>query len=139
MHVSAISMYFYISVMLPCHILLRLLKTSFLAFIDVERAKAALFSGIGLHKRLSLENDDLPARNGVVLTNLWNSVRAFKKPNGSEAVALRVRSRVIGSIILDGIVWWREESGSTMGIYPPPLTDRNGLFRHTVSFRECLY
>ena len=117
--------------MVPCHILLRLLKTSFSRYIDVERAKAALFLGIGLHKRMSLQNDDLPARNGVALTQLWNSNRVFRKPNGTEAIALRIRSRLGGSVVLDGIVWWREEFGGVMGVYPPPLSDsRNGLYSH---------
>lgn len=128
MNLPASGMYAYSNIMLPCHILLRLLKTSFSTFIDVERAKAALFLGISLHKRMSLQNDDLPARNGAALTNLWNSSRAFKKPNGSEAVALRVRSRLLGSILLDGVLWWREEHGAVMGVYAPPLSDRNGLF-----------
>lgn len=126
---SASGIYFYFSLMMPCHILLRLLKTSFVRYIDVERAKAALFLGISLHKRMSLQNDDLPARNGVVLTQLWNSMRVFKKPNGAEAVALRVRGRLSGSVMLDGIVWWREEFGGFMGIFPPPLTDnRTGMW-----------
>ena len=114
--------------MLSCHLLLRLLKTSFSRYIDVERAKAALFLGISLHKRMSLQNDDLPARNGVALTQLWNSNRVFKRPNGTEAVTLRIRNRLGGSIVLDALVWWREEFGGLMGIYPPPLMDdRNGM------------
>lgn len=114
--------------MVPSHILLRLLKTSFSRYIDVERAKAALFLAISLHKKMSVQNDDVPARNGVALTQLWNSTRAFKKSNGSEAVALRIRSRLSGSVVLDGIVWWREEFGGFMGVYPPPLSDnRSGM------------
>ena len=128
MNLAASGMYSYSNIMLPCHILLRLLKTSYSTFIDVERAKAALFLGISLHKRMSLQNDDLPARNGAALTNLWNSSRAFKNPNGSEAVALRVRSRLLGRILLDGVLWSREEHGSVMGVYAPPLSDRNGMF-----------
>lgn len=128
MNLQASGLFAYLNIMLPCHVLLRLLKTSLITFIDVERAKAALFLGISLHKRMSLQNDDLPARNGAILTNLWNSSQAFKKPNRSEAVALRVRSRLLGSILLDGFLWCREEHGSVMGVYAPPLSDRNGLF-----------
>ncbi|KAJ4553620.1 hypothetical protein HRR83_003346 [Exophiala dermatitidis] len=123
---AASTVYFYYSIMVPCHILLRLLKTSFSRYINVERAKSALFLGIGLHKRMSIQNDDLPARNGVALTQLWNSNRAFQNANGTEAVALRIRSRLCGSILLDGIVWWREEFGGFMGVYPPPLTEQEG-------------
>jgi hypothetical protein len=33
-----------------------------------------------------------------------------------------------GSIVLDGVVWWREEFGGFVGVYPPPLCDnRNGM------------
>ncbi|OAL21694.1 hypothetical protein AYO22_07636 [Fonsecaea multimorphosa] len=120
---SGAGLYFFYSLMVTCHVLLRLLKTSLSRYIDVERAKSALFLGISLHKRMSVQNDDLPARNGVALTQLWNSTRVFKRPNGAEVVALRIRSRLTGSVVLDGIVWWREEFGGFMGIYPPPLSD----------------
>ena len=125
--VATSSMWIYINVMLACHVLLRLLKSSLSGSIDTARAQAAFFSGVGLHKRMSLQNDDLSARNGVALTQIWNSTRAFRSPNGTEAVALRVRSRLIGGIILDGIVWWREEFGEASGVYAPPLLDRDGL------------
>lgn len=123
---SASGHYFYLNLMVPCHALLRLLKTSFSRYIDVDRAKAALFLGIGLHKRMSLQNDDLPARNAVALTQLWNSNRVFHKPSGAEAAALRIRSRLFGSIVLDGLVWWREEFGGAMGVYAPPVSDVRG-------------
>jgi len=119
----AAPIFFYHGLMVPCHTLLRLLKTSFSRYINVERAKTALFLGISLHKRMSLQNDDVPARSGVALTQLWNSTRVFRKSNGTETVALRIRSRLSGSIVLDGIVWWREEFGAFMGVYPPPITD----------------
>ena len=124
-YLPASGIYFYHCIMVPCHILLRLLKTSFARYTDVERAKAALFLGISLNKRLSLQNDDIPARNAVALTQLWTSSRVFRRQNGTEAVALRVRSRLAASIVLDGIVWWREETGAFMGVYPPPMS-RNG-------------
>lgn len=113
--------------MVPSHVLLRMLKTSFSRYIDVERARSALFLGISLHKKMSVQNDDVPARNGVALTQLWNSTRVFKRVNGTEALALRIRSRLTGSVVLDGVVWWREEFGGYLGVYPPPLCDhRNG-------------
>jgi hypothetical protein len=118
---SAAGIYFIYSVMVPSHTLLRLLKTSFSRYIDVERAKSALFLGISLHKRMSVQNDDTLARNGTALTQLWNSTRAFRHSGGSEAVGLRVRSRLTSGVILDGVVWWREEFGGFMGVYPPPI------------------
>ncbi|ETI29033.1 hypothetical protein G647_01486 [Cladophialophora carrionii CBS 160.54] len=120
---SASGIYFIYSMMVPSHILLRLLKTSFSRYINVERARSALFLGISLHKKMSVQNDDVPARNGMALTQLWNSAHVFKRQNGTEAVALRIRSRLTGSIVLDGVVWWREEFGGLMGVYPPPLCD----------------
>lgn len=135
--IATSNMWIYINIMLACHVLLRLLKTSLSGSIDTARAQAAFFSGVGLHKRMSLQNDDLPARNGVALSQIWNSTRAFRSPNGTEAVALRVRSRLIGGIILDGIVWWREEFGGASGVYAPPLMDREGLSAHGPFSSEC--
>ncbi|KIW20829.1 hypothetical protein PV08_01407 [Exophiala spinifera] len=119
----AAPIFFYHGLMMPCHILLRLLKTSFMRYVNADRARSALFLGISLHKRLSLQNDDVPARNGAALTQLWNSNKVFRRPDGTEMASLRVRGRLAGSNVLDGIVWWREEFGTFMGIYPPPIGD----------------
>ena len=116
----ASGLYILYSVMVPSHVLLHLLKTSFSRYIDVERAKSALYLGISLHKKMTLQNDDIAARNAMALTQLWNSTRVFKRTNDSEAVGLRVRSRLTCSVIIDGVVWWREEFGGFVGIFPPP-------------------
>ena len=134
----ASGIYFIYSVMVPSHILLRLLKTSFCRYIDAERAKSALFLGISLHKSMSVQNDDIPARNGVALTQLWNSTRAFKESDGREAVSLRIRSRLTGSVVLDGIVWWREEFGGYSGVHPPPLGDSSNGMLHCLSRSSVL-
>jgi hypothetical protein len=125
---SSSGMYFVYALMVPCHVLLRLLKTSYGQYIDAERSKTALFQGITLHKRMAVHHDDVASRNGAALTQLWSSTRAFKHPDGSEAAGMRVRSRLTGSIVLDGVVWWREEFKGFMGVYPPPLSDnRTGM------------
>jgi len=121
--IAAAPLYHVYGLMMSCQVLLRLVKTSFSRYIDVERAKTALFTGINLSKRMSVVNNDLLSRNAVYLTQLWNSNRVFKRPDGSEMGALRIRSRLAMSPVLDGVVWWREEYGGFQGVYPPPMNE----------------
>lgn len=84
----------------------------------MEIAKAAVFSGFDIAKKLSSGNKDLSSKFIPVVTQLWNSDRAFKKPDGSEFVALRIRTRMIMSPVYDALWWWREEFGGQAGAYP---------------------
>lgn len=99
--------------------LLRLLKSSAARFMDVERAKASFFLSLNIMKRLVVETDDLPSRNLQLLTFLWNSEKAFKRPDGSEYSTLRIRSRLAMSPVFDALWWWRTEFGGQVGAYPP--------------------
>jgi hypothetical protein len=97
--------------------LLRLLKSSVAAYLDVESAKETFFLGVNILKRLSLEHSDISARMVMILTQLWNSEKAFKRPDGSEHTELRIRTRLAMSPVFDTIWWWREEFGGQSGAY----------------------
>lgn len=98
--------------------LLRLLKSSTAQYLDIEGAKETLFLGVNILKRLSLESNDIPARVVIIITQLWNSEKAFRRPDGSEHTALRIRTRLAMSHVFDTIWWWREEFGGQSGAYP---------------------
>jgi hypothetical protein len=90
--------------------LLRILKSDFASSgLDTSRAQASFFAAINLAKQMSTDRSDTPAKMITVLNQLWNSTKAFRKADGSEYTALRIRSRLILSQILDAVWWWRDE------------------------------
>jgi hypothetical protein len=90
--------------------LLRILRGDFASSgLDTSRARATFFAAINLAKQMSTDRSDTAAKTVVVLTQLWNSGKAFRKTDGSEYTALRIRSRLILSQILDAVWWWRDE------------------------------
>lgn len=96
--------------------ILRLLKASTANYMD-ENAKEDFFLGVNIMKRLSTENNDGPSRISMIMTQLWNSEKAFKNADGSEHLSLRIRTRLSMSPVFDCIWWWREEFGGQPGAY----------------------
>ncbi|CAG8105567.1 unnamed protein product [Penicillium olsonii] len=97
-------------ILLASMTLLRILKSNVDTIgLDVNRARASFFTAINLAKQVSTDRTDTAARTITLLNQLWNSSRAFRKADGSEYTALRIRSRLILSQILDSVWWWRDE------------------------------
>lgn len=91
-------------------ILLRILKsTTFSRDLDVERAKSSFFIAINSAKRMTIDSSDMASKSVIILNQLWNSTKAFRKSDGSEYIALRIRSRLVLSPVLDAVWWWRDE------------------------------
>jgi hypothetical protein len=98
--------------------LLRILKSSFIEYLDTSRAKSIMFQAIDLCKEICPENNkELGTRNGMITMQLWNSDKAFKNPDGTENISLRVRTRLAVSLSYDAVWWWREEFGGQFGAY----------------------
>ncbi|CAG7992110.1 unnamed protein product, partial [Penicillium nalgiovense] len=90
--------------------LLRILKSDYASSgLDTSRAQASFFATINLAKQMSTDRSDTAAKMITVLNQLWISSKAFRKSDGSEYTALRIRSRLILSQILDAVWWWRDE------------------------------
>jgi hypothetical protein len=102
--------------------LLRILKSKTASSgLETSRARASFFTAINLAKQMSTDRTDTMAKAITVLTQLWNSSKAFRKTDGSEYFALRIRSRLVLSQIIDAVWWWRDEfephtSGKVRGI-----------------------
>jgi hypothetical protein len=120
--------------------ILRLLKGSTAQYLDADQAKEMFFLGISLMKRLSLDATDIANRMVMILTQLWNSEKAFKHPDGSENTALRIRTRLAMSPIFDAIWWWREEFGGQPGAYPATYSQTavSGMFSSYLTSRSWL-
>ncbi|GKZ58544.1 hypothetical protein AnigIFM49718_004369 [Aspergillus niger] len=97
------------ALLLASSALLRVLKGPQWATMDVEKAKTSYFTAINLAKQMSVYNFDIAAKTVMVLSQLWNSTKAFRKADGSEYLALRIRSRLVVSPVIDTVWWWREE------------------------------
>jgi hypothetical protein len=116
--------YFNYAMILASHATLRIMKSSFAQYLDPVGGKSTFFRALDLGKRLATENcRDLASRNTLTLTQLWNSKKAFKRPNGTEYLSLRIRSRLAMSPVYDTAWWWREEFGGQMGAYLPPTDE----------------
>jgi hypothetical protein len=108
--------YFFYATSISSFTILRLLKASTAQYMD-ENAKESFFLGVNVMKRLSTEANDGASRLSQTLTQLWNSEKAFKNPDGTEYTALRIRTRLAMSSVFDAIWWWREEFGGQQGAY----------------------
>lgn len=117
---AAAPWFFVFATSLSSFIILRLLKGSIASYLD-NSAKDNFFLGVNIMKRLSAESNDMPARLTMMLTQLWNSEKVFKNPDGSESIALKIRTRLVMSPVFDAIWWWREEFGSQPGANDPSM------------------
>jgi hypothetical protein len=113
---TATPFYFVFSTSLASFTILRLLKSAMASYMD-DNAKESLFLGVNIMKRLSTGNNDGPSKMAQILTQLWNSEKAFRNPDGTEHLALRIRTRLAMSPVFDAIWWWREEFGGQSGAY----------------------
>jgi hypothetical protein len=131
--------YFFYATTLASFSILRLLKASTAQYMD-ENAKETFFLGVNVMKRLSTETNDAPSRISMMLTQLWNSEKAFKNPDGTEHMTLRIRTRLAMSPVFDSIWWWREEFGGEKGAYTqddgvaPPPDDKTLVIQEDSTF-----
>ncbi|KAF2396638.1 Zn(II)2Cys6 transcription factor [Trichodelitschia bisporula] len=117
--------YFVFATILSTVVILRLLKSSVSSFLD-DNAKDTFFMGVNILKRLSIEHNDTASRMVLIMTQLWNSEKAFRRADGTECTSLRIRTRLAMSPVFDAIWWWREEYGNEQGVYAPPSDVRTG-------------
>ncbi|KAL4972611.1 hypothetical protein BDW66DRAFT_169478 [Aspergillus desertorum] len=89
---------------------LRILKSSTASHgMHTSRARSSLFTAINTAKQMSVDRSDLAAKAVTVLTSIWNSSKAFRKADGGDYMAMRIRSRLVLSPILDVVWWWKDE------------------------------
>lgn len=90
--------------------LLRILKSTVASQgLETTRARSSLFTAINLAKQISTDSADVAAKTVMVLSSIWNSNKAFRRADGSDYPALRIRGRLVLSPILDAVWWWRDE------------------------------
>lgn len=104
-------------------ILLRLLKSSrsFPAALR-DQAQTALFLAINISKRMSNDSSDKPGRCALILSQMWNSSKIFKNPDGSDCNRLRIRDRLAQGPVVDVLRWWHDEFTLTGPKDPSPTS-----------------
>jgi len=106
--------YIYRMMMLAAFTVLKLKKSSFSRCLNMESVKSSYFSAMALAKKVSIENNDIPAKSTQVLKQLWMSNKVFMQDNEIEgSLKLRIRSRLAMSLALDCLWWWKEEFGQS--------------------------
>ena len=83
--------------LLAAYCILKMTRSSLRLHVDIEAGEEAIFTAIRFTKRCSLQNNDLDAKNGNILTQLWGSERAFRKSEDEEqdGLWLMLRSRLV--------------------------------------------
>ena len=89
--------------------LLRIIKVFSSQNLDLERVRSGYFTAINLLKLMSVDNNDTAAKTVHILNQLWNSQKAFRRPDGTVYTVLRIRSRLALSPVVDAVWWWRDE------------------------------
>ncbi|KAI9871212.1 MAG: hypothetical protein M1830_003195 [Pleopsidium flavum] len=96
--------------MLAAFTILKLKKSSFLRYLDIESVKCSYFSAIALARKVSIENNGIPAKSTQVLKQLWLSHKVFMEDDEIEgSLKSRIRSRLAMSLAVDCLWWWKEE------------------------------
>ena len=86
--------------------------------LDLTRGQRSYFSVIQIHKKFSVQSDDIYARATLINTQLWTSHKIFKRSNGGvDSLTLRCRSRLGMSLVYDCYWWWRQEFGGQSNPY----------------------
>lgn len=121
--------YIFHAVLLAGATIFRLMRSPFGKHLEYETSRATLFSAINLLRKMSITNDDGPAKAAVIMSQLWNSDRVFRKRDGSISTELRVRSRLAVSGVYDCAWWWREEFQGKQSPYHLDGDSTTGKFK----------
>jgi transcriptional regulatory protein LEU3 len=89
---------------------LKILDSSYSAFVDVEAANQLFNSALALIRHASVEDNDLPGRYSKILAQLWNLHNSFTSQTTQEP-ELRVKTRIGASLLHDSLWKWRETFG----------------------------
>ncbi|RDW74523.1 fungal specific transcription factor domain-containing protein [Aspergillus mulundensis] len=95
-------------------ILLRIIKGHDTDVVDFAKARNYFMKSLNLAKLMVVHNADMPSKVVAVLSHLYNSTKAFRKPDGSVMINLRIRSRLALCPIIDAMWWFKDE-------FDPPL------------------
>lgn len=90
------------AVLLAAVSLLRILKSFPSEDLDNDRARSSFFTAIKLARQISSSSNDHAAKTVIILNQLWNSSKAFRKAEGP---SIRPSASVVASFIVPSLTW----------------------------------
>lgn len=107
---GSITAYIQCMLVLAALVILRISRCHLRQTLDLGRGKKAYFDNILLHRKMTIQEGDLPSRTTVILMQLWTSKNAFRRPDSSiDSLTLLCRSRLSVSVVFDCFWRWRRE------------------------------
>ena len=98
----------------------RILKGPFAGYLDQVRGYNIYDTGVHFVRSCSIQKADYGERGAAFAELLWKSKKAFRNPDGSINITLRVRSRLSGGPLHDAIRCWKEEFFDSDYIHSAP-------------------
>ena len=86
--------------------------------LNSEAGQRLFHAGIAAARRASVENNDMPGRLSVIMSQIWRQ-RNAKSGTNQEMPRLRVTSRLGASSVYNWLWYWRETFAGQSNAYPP--------------------
>ncbi|KAL6708534.1 hypothetical protein ACN47E_002515 [Coniothyrium glycines] len=97
---------------------LRLVRSSLAQHLDVAAGERAFAQAVQFLKNVSLQEGDIGQRTALIMQDLWNSDRTFRRKDGQlDPLVLRLRTRLSMSVSYDMFWYWREIFGNMQNPY----------------------
>ncbi|KAJ4370169.1 hypothetical protein N0V86_008905 [Didymella sp. IMI 355093] len=98
--------------------ILRLVRSPLAQHLDLAAGEQAFFQAVQFLKGVSLQPGDIGMRTALIMHDLWNSNKVFRRKDGRiESLGLRLRTRLSMSVSYDMFWYWREEFGNMQNPY----------------------
>lgn len=98
--------------------ILRLVRSPLAQHLDLAVGEQAFFQAVQFLKNVSLQPGDIGMRTAMIMHDLWNSNKVFRRKDGRiESLGLRLRTRLSMSVSYDMFWYWREEFGNMQNPY----------------------
>ncbi|XPS78991.1 hypothetical protein M3J09_010986 [Ascochyta lentis] len=98
--------------------ILRLVRSPLAQHFDLAAGEQAFFQAVQFLKNVSLQPGDIGMRTALIMHDLWNSNKVFRRKDGRiESLGLRLRTRLSMSVSYDMFWYWREEFGNMQNPY----------------------
>ncbi|KAF1359802.1 hypothetical protein EJ07DRAFT_118490 [Lizonia empirigonia] len=98
--------------------ILRLVRSPLAQHLDLASGEQAFFQAVQFLKNVSLQSGDIGMRTALIMNDLWNSSKVFRRKDGRiESLGLRLRTRLSMSVSYDMFWYWREEFGNMQNPY----------------------
>ncbi|KAI1617379.1 hypothetical protein EDD36DRAFT_423988 [Exophiala viscosa] len=112
----------------------KVIHSAYRPYVDVDKGKHAFNVCLLVLRQCSVEDNDLPGRSSKVVSQLW-SIHQAQAAVVLKSPTLKIASRMLYSIVYDGLWLWREKFGGQPAngapSFPPPFIPTSPSTRST--------